>query len=1176
MKRFIAGFIFTILFLRAGNAATFEWYTDYDPMSYIYNRDGTPLPIGCLVELWIDTANDGIDPPDNPGDDQLIATTTIGINTDTPGTFSTIANYTCSSYPCTIYIYTRAYNNTTRETAPYYGNSLIYSLYIPQYNTQGLVYEVESFSTTIPNPDYTAVHLLSFDARFDNGIVLISWKTGAEVNTIGFNIIRDDGNSRIYINPSLIPASFRPEGSSYSYMDTSLSPGATYYYYLEEVERNGNKNLYGPVSVRIPEDSSVKIEKEGNGYRIKVSIPGFRILSENGESLIKIDGLQNFPLGREGFLLPLKTIHIGIPEGIYRISIAKKDYEERLLKEPLKSVSCFELPGISIDEALKIPEGCIEPLPVKKGSDGFSPAEFIEVAGDYILRTQRVLKINIYPVRFSENKIKILKAIEFEVEIPDIITASPPDPHLESIYRFLTNYEKATSFRIPPAKRGKISLPPWDTYIKGECNGEGLFSVDLNEIRRILGEEFILMTDGNPQKYLLRGDRLYIYMKRFKSYWTEKNVFFIGKGKGNGAGEISASPGGGTITHFEEKLLFDDDKYLFVAIPVGDDGELWYMDFLRVGDKEFTFNIPYPVIGEPASIKLSFIAYTIPSNPSQFHHIKAFLNGIEICDFQWREITPQLVECDASSAIKGGSNALKIKVLPDGGISNDYILLDSVTFLYRREFKTRTGTLYFEINEEGDVSICCFNSSPLFVKIGDGIEGVLRDYIEEISSGGIQIKAHLLQGKYIIAENSGECEIKVKKASVPIPDDGFDFIIIGTSDFRTASMRLIERREREGLKTTFVDVDDIYDTYSDGKKDPSAIKSFIKSLMGGEKKPSYILLVGDGSYDPRNIYYPQKDFVPAKFLQTSYINYHSPSDTWFGAVAGDDIVPDLAVGRIPAESPEELELLIDKIEAFEDLIDNSAFRASSLFVADEGDGGVFIEHMEELMNSFPSEWTKIFLSWEDYNSDADRIKEDILSYVGEGVFYFNYAGHGSFDVWSKSPFFRASDMLSLVNSQPFILLPQDCLNGYFVIPHMKSIGESAIFAPNGGASASWVSSGFTTPSPQLALMKAFYRAVFENEAERIGDAVLFALGSIDGTGGWEDVIKTWVLLGDPTMRLKPIPQQNPPRRKGGILQQTVQRSGGCAISSGEGNVSLLLPPVLILLLMFTVRKQIKL
>ena len=84
--------------------------------------------------------------------------------------------------------------------------------------------------------------------------VRVTWKTETEMNTAGFNLYRatsPDGPFTEKVNAELIPPAADPlTGKEYTYLDTSAQAGITYYYQLQEVERSGDVNKFGPITVK--------------------------------------------------------------------------------------------------------------------------------------------------------------------------------------------------------------------------------------------------------------------------------------------------------------------------------------------------------------------------------------------------------------------------------------------------------------------------------------------------------------------------------------------------------------------------------------------------------------------------------------------------------------------------------------------------------------------------------------------------------------------------------------------------------------------------------------------------------------------------------------------------------------------------------------------------------------
>lgn len=90
----------------------------------------------------------------------------------------------------------------------------------------------------------------------------IHWETETEFDTAGFNIYRsDDLNGSIRkLNEKLIPgAADAASGGDYSYMDTNVIKGNTYYYQLEDVEFDSTTTLQEPLAATAPSSSAFVI-----------------------------------------------------------------------------------------------------------------------------------------------------------------------------------------------------------------------------------------------------------------------------------------------------------------------------------------------------------------------------------------------------------------------------------------------------------------------------------------------------------------------------------------------------------------------------------------------------------------------------------------------------------------------------------------------------------------------------------------------------------------------------------------------------------------------------------------------------------------------------------------------------------------------------------------------------
>lgn len=98
-----------------------------------------------------------------------------------------------------------------------------------------------------------SVDLLYFTAEGAKRSVVLSWATTNEANNLGFNLWRANSldGEKVQINDELIPSQVPPAGGGavYEYTDTKLKNDTTYYYWLQDVDINGNVGWSEPVDV---------------------------------------------------------------------------------------------------------------------------------------------------------------------------------------------------------------------------------------------------------------------------------------------------------------------------------------------------------------------------------------------------------------------------------------------------------------------------------------------------------------------------------------------------------------------------------------------------------------------------------------------------------------------------------------------------------------------------------------------------------------------------------------------------------------------------------------------------------------------------------------------------------------------------------------------------------------
>jgi hypothetical protein len=338
-------------------------------------------------------------------------------------------------------------------------------------------------------------------------------------------------------------------------------------------------------------------------------------------------------------------------------------------------------------------------------------------------------------------------------------------------------------------------------------------------------------------------------------------------------------------------------------------------------------------------------------------------------------------------------------------------------------------------------------------------------------------------------------------------------VIISHSDFLGSLGPLKQFRESQGYSVALIDVEDLYDEFSFGNKTPQAMRDFLsRAFSTWQKAPKFVLLVGNGSADPRNyLGYGDFDLVPTRLIQTKY--NETASDDWFVDFNGDGL-PEMAIGRIPVLTSTEAAAVVSKIVGYEQS-GASGWTKEVLLVADMGDTFDFEAASAEAAILLPDSITvkKIYRS----NFANDELaSEALLDSIDQGALLVNYLGHGSETSW-RGDLITTDDVSTLTNglSLPFFI-NMTCWNGWFADPYTETLGESLLKASKGGAVAVWASSGLTEPLGQSVIDQQLIQLLFGEQQLTLGEAVAKAKAAVSDM----DIRRTWILLGDPATRLK--------------------------------------------------------
>jgi uncharacterized repeat protein (TIGR01451 family) len=352
---------------------------------------------------------------------------------------------------------------------------------------------------------------------------------------------------------------------------------------------------------------------------------------------------------------------------------------------------------------------------------------------------------------------------------------------------------------------------------------------------------------------------------------------------------------------------------------------------------------------------------------------------------------------------------------------------------------------------------------------------------------------------------------------------GADVVIITHPDFVTSLVPLVRLRESQGHHIALVTTDQIFDEYNYGERSPFAIRSFLQEAASRwQRKPQSILFVGDASFDPRDyLGLGDFDFVPTRIIETAA--FKTASDDWFTDFAQNGFAT-IPTGRLPVRTSADANLVVSKIIGYEGGSSAGSWNSQALLIADQNVDSNFTAAANSAGATLPPSLQVSEILADSFDSATAR--SQILTALNNGALLVDYNGHGAEQQWSFADLFDSTDAAALSNGGRLpVYLLMDCLNGFFHDVYAESLAESLLLAPNGGAVAVWASSGFTQQSPQSTLNQAFLHLFAGNPNQSLGRLVLQAkAGAADS-----DVRRTWILFGDPSMKLQFAPTAIPAR-----------------------------------------------
>ncbi|MEI9917242.1 MAG: type IX secretion system sortase PorU [Bacteroidota bacterium] len=726
------------------------------------------------------------------------------------------------------------------------------------------------------------------------------------------------------------------------------------------------------------------------------------------------------------------------------------------------------------------------------------------------------------------------------------------------IYHLTYNDLKNAGLNPDNINPSKIHMLAYPTGMLPQANNISRPADNLEVAITITGE-----ADGKFDKddeiiFYGQGPDRYQYINSKNSFYYENNIYSdvnyyflrIGDLSGTRIGKSNATGGSHPVIDqyvdfgYYESDLYNDQK----------SGREWFGEQFET-KKEITIRFAMPGIIPNSNVTL---VSNLMAQSYEYSYFRMYWNTIQILERKMDTI-PQTqygkkgsygidtlsFSTNTVNAPTNSNQDIKI-TFEQGGGNRSVGYLNYILFTFSRKIAKYDNATFFHIpyNNDilSDISVASFPS-----------DGAVWDVTDPFNVKEMLVAANGDAAKFASTGDSNRSFVVFAKADMKTPDfienvasqnihqlSTPTLLIISHPNFIDAANRLAAYRSSNyGIDVKVVTPQQIYNEYSGGRQDISAIRDFIRSLyLKTPGKLQSLLLFGRGSYDYKDRLYSNTNYVPIYESRNSLdplLTYSS--DDYFGFLednegqwredVADDNTLDIGVGRLPVTDAQQASDLVDKLIAYDTHPDRSLWKQRVLFVADDGDWNIHQMQAEDLAETFEVLYknyhtSKVYLDAFPQQTLASgqvspKAKEALQDQLNRGYDIVNYTGHGSERVWMQERILDQETPNQLRNEQKLpLFLTATCEFGRNDDPLLISTAETLLLKKNAGAIGLVTTARPVNTITNSVLNKAFYAAYF---AETTGVKDLGSIfkqtknKSLSGVAN-----RNFSLLGDPSMR----------------------------------------------------------
>ena len=487
--------------------------------------------------------------------------------------------------------------------------------------------------------------------------------------------------------------------------------------------------------------------------------------------------------------------------------------------------------------------------------------------------------------------------------------------------------------------------------------------------------------------------------------------------------------------------------------------------------------------------------------------------------------------------------------------------LDYIRLNYLRKLAMYGSSTVFRVDRNADSVSFCISGSSADVQVwklsADGTCGIIPS--EYADGTTVTMASSYKTDDILVAVNvKGSFPEPVKVGAVEPQNlhglESVDMVIVvpASGKLTAAAERLAAaHRKIDSISVAVVRADMIYNEFSSGTPDATAIRRFMKMLYDRRdvaSAPKYLLLMGGGAWDNRMHVSDWAGQDPDDYL-LCYESYESLSHTasyvmedYYGLLddsEGSSLLlekVDLGVGRLPVTSASQAREKVDRIIEYMSGAYAGAWCNRILVLGDDGDNNTHMNDADKVAGVYQGvnpaiDVRKVY--WDAYQMEVTAsyngypsIRKLLMEQLEEGALIVNYSGHGSTEVLSHELVMNKADMGKLKSNHLPFWITASCDIAPFDSPQ-ESMGMNLISNTEGGAIGMLATTRTVYASLNGTINRSFSRYVIDRSASgrlnTLGDALRLAKNELVTSGqGETDRSENkihFVLLGDPALCL---------------------------------------------------------